>query len=172
MVATAVTLTACGSASSSAPRTVGSVTAQRAGASPSTSAKMICEREPQAEIAASLGVKPIRVTTPTWADHVYSCTYVYPNGMIALSVKELNDAPATTSYFGELGNRLGRRPEGIGLGQEAFLTSGGSVVVRKDFKVLEVDISQLPAQFGQPALNPSDVALSVAATVMGCWTGA
>ena len=36
------------------------------------------------------------------------------------------------------------------LGQGAFQTTNGSVVVRKDWKVLLVDDTGLPAQFGTP----------------------
>jgi hypothetical protein len=44
--------------------------------------------------------------------------------------------------------------------------------VRKDYKVLEVDTSRLPVEFGQPAQGRSDVAVLVATTVIGCWVGA
>jgi hypothetical protein len=67
---------------------------------------------------------------------------------------------------------LGRRPEVVSFGQGAFITTNGSVIVRKDYKVLDVDVSQLPQKFGQPPQDRSNVALSVAATVMSCWTGA
>ena len=33
-----------------------------------------------------LGVNAV-VQTPSWADHLYSCTYQYPNGSMVLSVK-------------------------------------------------------------------------------------
>jgi hypothetical protein len=36
---------------------------------------------------------------------------------------------------------------------------------------LLVDASKLPANFGSPPQSRSDVALTVAVTVMGCWTG-
>jgi hypothetical protein len=35
-----------------------------------------------------------------------------------------------------------------------------------------VDVSKLPASFGVPAASKADVAINVAATIMGCWTGA
>ncbi len=132
---------------------------------------MVCEHEAQQDIAGVLGVKPTQVTTPTWADHVYSCSYVYPSGSFTLSVKELSGRPATTAYFKGLAATLGRRPEALPLGQGAFLTTDGSAVVRKDYKVLEVDASWLPAQFGKLALVPADVSASVASTVLGCWSG-
>ena len=46
----------------------------------------------------------------------------------------------------------------------------GSVVVRKDYKVLLVDITKLPAKFGVPSATRGDVAINVAETIMWCWT--
>ena len=133
---------------------------------------MVCEAEAQSDIAGSIGVTPTQVTSPTWVDHVYACNYVYPNGVISLSVKELGGVSATASYFDQLGARLGQRPDPPALGDGAFVTTDGSVVVRKDYKVLDVDISHVPAQFGDPLQDRSAVALSVATAVMGCWVGA
>ena len=59
-----------------------------------------------------------------------------------------------------------------GLGQGAFTTRDDGAVVRKDYKVLLVDTSRLPAQFGSPPQTRSEVATNVAAAIMGCWTGA
>lgn len=132
---------------------------------------MICSTEAQNDIAASLGMTA-KVGTPTWVDHVYACKYVYPDGVITLSVKELSDATQTTATYTAFATRLGRRPDIVSFGQGAFITTNGSVIVRKDFKVLDIDVSQLPPKFGRPLQDRSDVALSVAATVMSCWTGA
>jgi hypothetical protein len=41
---------------------------------------MVCEPQARNAIASSLGTKETRVTTPTWSNHVYSCSYVYPKG--------------------------------------------------------------------------------------------
>jgi hypothetical protein len=178
-VAMVLAATGCGGGSSSSgakstttQNTDPSVTAKPAGATPSESAQMICATEAQRDIAESLGVTPTRVTTPTWVDHVYSCTYEYPNGSFTMSVKEMDNLAQTKAYFDELGTKLGRQPGSIALGQGAFATTNGSMVVRKDFKVLLVDISKLPDQFGQPPQKRSDVALSAAAVLMSCWTGA
>ena len=134
---------------------------------------MVCSKEAQTAINASLGVAVLRVTTPTWVDHVYSCTYVYRNARITLSVKEMSTTPETTTYFDAQGKALGRRPGSLAFGQGAFQTTNGDVVARKDWKVLTVDISKVPPNFGQPPmLNAGSVALSVTATILGCWTGA
>jgi hypothetical protein len=133
---------------------------------------MICAPEARKDIDAGLGVPSTQVTTPTWIDHQYSCQYQFAGGAISTSVKELDSQAATTSYYDGLGQTLGHQPGDLTLGQGAFITTNGSVVARKDWKVLLVDVSQLPEQFGTPPLNHSDVAVSVAATIMGCWSGA
>ena len=165
------TLAGCGS-SGGAKALSTTTTWEPAGPNPSVSAKMICEKEAQDEIAASLGVKAASVTTPTWVDHVYSCTYVYTNARITLSVKEMSTTPETTTYFDAQAKLLGQRPGRVAIGQGAFQTTNGSVVVRKDWKVLTVDIAKVPASFGQPPETAASVALSIAATILGCWTGA
>ena len=102
---------------------------------------------------------------------MYSCRYVYANGAIALSVKELGTKAATVSYVSSLGRIAGRRADKLPLGQGAFWTTNGSVVVRKDTKVLLVDAANLPPTLGRWSLNPAAVADTVATAIMGCWTG-
>jgi hypothetical protein len=123
------------------------------------------------DIATSLGVTA-KVSTPTWLNHVYSCNYVYPNGMIKLSVKELATQAQVAALYNADAKRLGRQNVAVSFGQGAFLTTNGSVIVRKDNKVLDIDVSGIPQKFGAPLQDRSNVALSVAATVMSCWTGA
>jgi predicted small secreted protein len=142
-----------------------------AGPNPSVSAKMVCANEAQRELASTLGVSTDAPITPTWVDHLYSCRYVYTNGAIALSVKEVSNRAQTTAYFDMLGQQLGRTGALNGLGQGAFTTTNGDVVVRKDYKVLLVDISGLPAQFGVPPTSSADIAVTVADVIMGCWSG-
>jgi hypothetical protein len=146
--------------------------AEAAKATPSVSAKMICESEVKNELSSLLGVQPDQPLVPTWKDHVYSCTYHYKGGALTLSVKELSDKAATDAYFDEQAQVLGKTEKINGLGQGAFTTSNKSAVVRKDYKVMLVDISKLPAQFGNPPDSRENIALNVAATIMGCWTGA
>jgi hypothetical protein len=175
LVVGAVTVAACGS-SSTATRTTSStvetVKARPAGVNPSKSARMVCAAEAQGDLADSLGVKPTTVTPPTWTDHVYSCTYVYPNGSFTLSVKELDSAKQTTDYFNQLRTQLGHKSGNIAIGQGAFETKNGSLVARKDWKVLTVEVSKIPPRFGQPPITPTEVGLATAETIMGCWSGA
>ncbi|MDQ1477987.1 MAG: hypothetical protein QOE62_3216 [Actinomycetota bacterium] len=170
----AVLAAACGSAS----KTGSSVTTttarlEVAGPNPSVSAKMICGEAKQEIAQSAIGVDTARPLAPKWVDHLYSCDYVYKGGVkMTLSVKEMSSVAETTAYYDALGTRLGRGAKLQGLGEGAYQTTQGSVVVRKDYRVLLVDVSHLPAKFGQPPAAPIDVAISVATTVMGCWTGA
>jgi hypothetical protein len=165
------TTTTTTAAVGSSPTTVH--VAEPVSANPSKSAKMICEPEAQKDIYESAtGVKTTSITTPSWTDHVYSCTYVYPGGVkIALSVKELSNEAETTAYFNSLATSMNKKKDIPGLGQGAFQTGDGSMVVRKDYKVLTIDVSKLPQTFGVPAASRGDVAINVGATIMGCWTG-
>jgi hypothetical protein len=147
--------------------------AQPARAAPSASAKMICAHETQTELAAVLGVHTTQPVVPTWTDHLYSCRYTYNNAVMMLSVKELSNKTETDGYFTSLAHRLGQTQRPQALDRGAFFTTKNlSVVVRKDYKVLLVDISGLPAQFGAPPYSRADIAIKVAATIMDCWTGA
>jgi hypothetical protein len=177
-VAAVVTFGACGSTGTSSSKSPSApqgqsptVTYQPAGANPSNSAKMVCEPAVRSEIAATLGIHETRVTTPTWVDHVYSCTYVYPRGSIVISVKELVNADTTTAYFNGLAQRFGKQQNLNGLAQDAFIAKNADVVVRKDYKVLLVDVQGISQTF-LPAMTRADVATNVAAAIMSCWAGA
>ena len=100
------------------------------------------------------------VTDRTWVDHKYSCRYDYPNGSFTLSVQELSSWSQTLAYFHGLATQLGDTQTLGNLGQGAFRTSGGDVAVRKDWKVLLVDIWGLPPQFGRPPTGATDVTRS------------
>jgi len=133
---------------------------------------MLCEADVRREVQDLLGVPITKPLAPTWKDHVYSCRYVYPDGVMTLSVKELAGKAETDAYFAAQARDLGKTKVIQGLGQGAFLTKNGSAVVRKDYKVLLVDVSALPEMFGNPSGPRKNAALNVAAEVMGCWTGA
>ena len=172
-MALALATTACGSSPKTAssdsqePRTTVPLPA---GAIPSEIAKMVCQPKAQGELAEVLGVKAV-VGTPTWTDHLYSCRYQYADGSMVLSVKELSSWSQTLGYFHGLGQQLGDVGSLRNLGQGAFTTSNGSVVVRKDWKVLLVDITTLPAQFGVPPTSRADIADTVSDVILGCWSG-
>ena len=180
LIALTVALGACGgeamkstAATSHATRShTGRPELDGAGPHPTASSRMICAAEGKEDIAAAVGTDTTRPLSPHWSDHLYSCDYDYGAGrVLTLSVKELPSASETTAYFDALGAKLGRGAALHGLGQGAFQTRNGSTVVRKDFRVLLVDDAHLPAQFGTPVSPRKDVSLSVAAAIIGCWTG-
>jgi len=143
---------------------------QPAGATPSPISVMVCAPEAVKEINGALGEKAT-VSGRSWVDHRYSCRYGYPEGSMTLSVKELSSWAETRAYFAATAVTSGRARDLSGLGQAAFQATDGSVVVRKDWKVLVVDIGGLPAQFGVPPTSSGDVAVTVADVILGCWAG-
>ncbi len=144
---------------------------QTAGPLPSTSAKMVCAPEAKDKLDQVLGSTSTSVSKPTWVDHRYSCAYTYPQGTMVLSVKELSSTSETTAFFEGLAKQYGRKQALYGLGQGAFLTNGGSVVVRKDYKILFVDSTGFPRTFVQPQTSSGTPAEAVASTILACWSG-
>jgi hypothetical protein len=141
-----------------------------AGPHPSEIAKEPCQSVAQHEIADALGVKGT-VSDKAWIDHRYSCNYVYRNGTFTLSIQELSSWDQTYAYFHKLGHELGDVGKLLNLGQGAFQTTDGSVVVRKDWKVLLVNVANLPPNFGVPATLSKYVAVTIADVILGCWAG-
>lgn len=166
-----MTLLAAGCAGGTTPSTPSTTRAPLpAGMNPSAISKQVCQHEAQREIASALGETAV-VSTPTWADHLYSCIYRFPTGSFSLSVKELSSRGETDSYFASLAGTMGKARDLEALGQGAFQTTDGSVVVRKDWKVLLVDPAGLPAQFGVPPTSSGAVAVTVTDIILGCWAG-
>ena len=176
LFACTLSMTSCGGSKPATPPggspTATVPVAQPARAAPSATAKMICAHETQTELAAVLGVHTTQPVVPAWTDQLYSCRYTYHDGFMVLSVKELSSRAQTDGYFTSLAHRLGQaqRPQAIDRGA-FFTTRNSSVVVRKDDKVLLVNISGLPARFGAPPYTRADIAIKVAAAIMDCWTG-
>jgi hypothetical protein len=167
LLSVALLAAGCSAAGEASPTTVAPLPA---GALPSKIATMVCQNEAVQEIDSALGDKAT-VATPTWSDHLYSCRYGYSTGSMELSVKELSSWAQTRAYFHQLAVQMGNRRSIQNLGQGAFQTTDGSMVVRKDWKVLVVDVAGLPAQFGQPPTSSGDVAVTVADVILGCWSG-
>jgi hypothetical protein len=131
---------------------------------------MVCASEAQRDIGQVLGLKA-DVQSPTWVGHLYTCRYQYPDGYFTLSVKELSSWPQTYAWYHMLARQLGDVGSLGNLGQGAFTTGNGSVVVRKDWKILTVQISGLPPQFGAPPTPRADIADTVSDLILGCWAG-
>jgi len=131
---------------------------------------MVCQPKAAGEIQDVLGVKAV-VTDRTWVNHLYSCDYKFAAGTMVLSIKELSSWSETYGWFAALGRSLHEATTLPNLGQGAFQTRAGDVVVRKDWKILLVDTTGLPSQFGSPPTSSSDVAVTVAFIILGCWSG-
>ena len=168
IVVVALLATGCGGGGGGAVLTA--ETPKPAGSAPSPIATMICRNEAIQEIDSAVGEKAT-VSPPTWADHLYSCQYGYPSGSMELSVKELSSWAQTKAYFRTLGVQMGDTRTIQNLGQGAFQTTNGSMVVRKDWKVLLVDVANLPPEFGDPPTSSGNVAIAVADVILGCWSG-
>lgn len=141
----------------------------RAAGLPAETSVMVCGREGQNAIAKSLRLKTVRPVRATWANQVYSCRYQYADGSIGVSVKEFGGEDATVKYFDSLAKKHGERAPFSGLGDAGFVTRNGSVVVRKDFNVLFVDVQKVPKIFGVPPRDRVVAAQTVAGALMECW---
>jgi hypothetical protein len=134
---------------------------------------MVCAAEAQSEIAdGATGVDVSKAVKGTWdvKAHIYSCDYVYPHGAVmTLSVTEMSSVDETTAYYNQLTQQLGHVKDRSISGQQGFSTTNGSLVVRKDYKVLLVDVSKLPASFGVPPDARENVAVNTGSTIMNCW---
>ena len=149
------------------PGPAGALSPRPAGTKPSAIALMVCHAKARAEIDQLLGQR-VQVSATTWVNHRLSCSYQGTTGTMALSVKELSSWPQTIKYFRNLAHTMGKVAALPGLGQGAFVTSDGSVVARKDWKVLVVDTSRLSLPSSSTTNN---VALAVTAAIMDCWNG-
>jgi hypothetical protein len=169
LLAVALVAAGCGGASVTATPTTLPLPA---GPTPSPIATMVCQPKVSDEIHQVLGVKA-DVVDESWtvADHTYRCTYRYPDGSMGLSVAEVSSWDGVENAYASLQHSLGVAQELPNLGQAAFQAPDGSVVVRKDWKILVVDPTGLPAQFGVPPTSSADVAVTVADVVLGCWSG-
>jgi hypothetical protein len=125
----------------------------------------------KSKVRDALGLAGPPSTEWRWSNGVYTCDYHLPMGRMSLQVTVLAGAPqASTLFDADRGRTLGAQPL-AGLGERAFGTDNGTVLVLKDNQVLVVDTTRLPQEFGANGQRRSDLAYEVASDVMGCWTG-
>lgn len=154
-----------------AGRAVTGIMPIQAAAGPSPSAMMICAAETRADLNKALGLHTVAAGTATWVNPVYTCRYVLPAGPLVISVTETADAAATGRTFSALRGSAGPTHDVVGLGQAAYGTDDGTVVLRKDNNILRVDATSLPVQFGAQQQKRTDFAYEIASDILGCWTG-
>ena len=141
---------------------------------PSASSRMICGTEIRRDVATMLTLHPTPSTTTSWAGHLYTCTYHLPAGPLVLSVKESPNVASATAYFNALRQRLAPTHPLTGLlslGETAYDTPGGMVIVLKDGKILQINATGLPRVAGQHQQSRTSLAYEVASDIIGCWTG-
>lgn len=146
-------------------------TVQAAADGPSAAEKMICTAETRTDITGILGLKTAPPATATWRDQRYTCTYRLPMGTLVVSVQRSTDTTTAQTYFASLRHTLGRTQTLDGLGQAAYGTPTGTVVLIKDSDTLTVDATRLPAVFGTQQSKRFDFAYELASDILGCWTG-
>ncbi len=138
---------------------------------PSPQAEMVCQPEAQQDIQDFIGIVPTTVGPIQYANHTSTCRYVYANGSFTLVVQDLPNELVTTRTYDALASKLGK-VDSIDLPDaQAFSTNDGSVVLRRDTKVMLVDVTQLPATFGSPPSPRADAARLIMKAVLNCWVG-
>lgn len=138
---------------------------------PTATAKMVCGKDIMGKVVQVLKLTKKPVTTTTWADQFYTCTYALPMGPMVLSVKQSSSNAAAKAYFTSLRSTLGPTETLVGLGEGAYRTTTGIAVVVKDSMTLKVDTTRLPAVFGPEDQKRTDLSNQIASDVLGCWTG-
>lgn len=176
LAALAVLLAGCGgqsAAPSSAPTgpSLGPAVITALPDAPSPQAEMVCAPEAQQDIQDLIGVVPTAVGPVQYANHTSTCRYAYPNGAFTLVVQDLPNDITTTKTYEALAGKLGKI-DSIDLPDaEAFTTNDGSIVLRRDTKVMLVDVALLPGTFGSPPSPRADAARLIMKAVLNCWVG-
>jgi hypothetical protein len=132
---------------------------------------MVCGDDVVGDVRRALALPEPPATTATWADPLFTCGYDLPMGPLVLSVQDSPTSAAAAEYFEGRRGELGETTPALGLGEQAFSTPTGTVVVIKDAMTLTVDATGLPEVFGDNGQRRSAFAYEVASIVLGCWTG-
>jgi hypothetical protein len=145
-----------------------------AGAQPSKQAKQICSSEAQGDLTTALHLKPKTTPTGRWSHGTYTCRDDYPGATVTMTVHDLPTLATTQAYFNKQATQRGKqqRAQPLSVGaDDAFVTTNGSVVARKDTHVLVVDVSAVPASFSAHAMTKAELPIVIAAVIMACWSG-
>lgn len=138
---------------------------------PSPQAEMVCQPEAQQDIQDLIGVVPTKVGPVQYTNHTTTCRYAYADGSFTLVVEDLPNDITTTRTYEALAGKLGRTTSFDLPDAQGYSTSEGSVVLRRDTKVMLVDVTALPATFGDPPNSRGNTALLIMKAVLNCWTG-
>jgi hypothetical protein len=137
---------------------------------PPAKAQMVCSDEIQRTVTGALALDSLPAPTSTWADDVFTCSYLLPMGTLQLSVVVAADNASAHAALGTLRTQFGADDPEAGFGEEAWSASDGTVLAVKDNMVLHVDATALPDDLGLVHERRIDFAEIMAAAVFGCWT--
>jgi hypothetical protein len=144
---------------------------RQAAATPSATALMVCSDDIKTQVTQVLKLASTPATRSTFGHGLYTCTYTLPYGPLLLSVQQSTTNATAATYFTTLRPTLGTTDTLPGLGEKAYGTPTGTVVVIKDNMTLTVNATHLPAVFGTNGQKRTDLAYEIASDVLGCWTG-
>jgi hypothetical protein len=156
-------LTACGDSSGGGGR-IAHGSARRG---PGPAAREVCEPMVRDSVPASVELPLAGEPVSAVRGDTFSCVYAFEGGSVDLSVRDLHTISQARAYFRDLREREGVRDALSGLAEGGFTKADGSVVAKKDAMVLTVDVTALPPT----RIDRSNIAIDLAAAVLGCWTG-
>lgn len=116
---------------------------------------------------AAVGLPVVGQPVSAVSGDTFSCRYAFDGGVLDMSVRDLHTVRRARDHFRELQARAGVSEALSGLAEGGFTRSDGSVVAKKDAMILTVDVAALPPT----QIEKSGIAINLAATVLGCWTG-
>ncbi len=164
LVLVALTITGCSTGTHAAGNTSGS---NESANQPSPQARLACGLDAESDVVTALGVGPTQPLAPTWVNGVYSCRYVFANGVMVLSVE---DHPNPTTALAAFTKSQGTAETVPAVGQHAYALATGTLVVHKDDQVMTIDVSGMPPTFGMPPHPRNIDAITVADAILACWT--
>ena len=159
-----IALTACGGGSSAGSERIAHGSARNG---PGRAAGEVCEPMVRDSVPATVGVPLAGAPTSAVRGDTFSCVYSFDGGTLDMSVRDLHTISQARRYFRDLRGREGVGDALSGLAEGGFTKADGSVVAMKDAMVLTVDVTALPPT----QVDRSGIAIDLAATVLGCWTG-
>lgn len=166
---------ATGAANSAEPATRTSESLQSKAPStlvkPTATALMVCSDDIRGKVQQVLRLATLPKTSSTFLDGLYSCSYALPIGTLVLSVQTSTGKDALNTYVEAARTTRKATSTLIGLGERAYGSTDGTVLVIKDNETLTVDASDLPPVFGTQGQKRTDFAYEIASDVLGCWTG-
>jgi hypothetical protein len=156
-------LTACGDSSSGGER----IAHGSARNGPGPAAREVCEPMVRDSVPASVELPLAGEPVSAVRGDTFSCRYTFHGGTLDLPVRDPHTISQAREYFRDVRGRERVRDALSGLAEGGFTKADGSVVAKKDAMVLTVDVTALPPT----RIDRSNIAIDLAAAVLGCWTG-